>query len=314
MENFWQTLRRPIFALAPLSGYTDSAFRQICKSFGADVVYSELTSASALARASRPSLELLRFEEMERPYVVQLFGSEPECFAAAVRLVTERVKPDGIDINFGCPIAKVVKRGAGAALMANLPQARRVLQSVLENTGLPVSIKTRTSVHGVGLASFLECVADLDIKALMIHGRTLNQGFSGPNDIETTIGARNHFRGIVLANGGIRTAQEGMELLERTGADGIGVARGSLGKPWIFRELKDRLDGSGNPQTSGREIRATAMRHAELAIALKGGRGILEMRKHLCRYTHGLPNARHLRREAAGINSFQDIENVLATE
>ena len=225
---FWESLRKPIFALAPLSGVTDSAFRRICKGFGADVVYSELCSSTAFAYQPEATLRAMRFDDSERPYVVQLFGNNPEHFATAARRVTSEIRPDGIDINFGCPIAKVFKRGAGAALMTNLPLAKEVIRSVIENTHLPVSIKTRTMVKGVDLLSFLDYIGDLEIQALMIHGRSYAQGFSGPNDIETTREARAHFKGIILANGGVKSAAEGLELLERTQADGIGIARGRL--------------------------------------------------------------------------------------
>ena len=204
--------------MAPLSGITDSAFRRICKSYGADVVYSELTSSTAFVYKPEVSLQILRFHESERPYVVQLFGNDPLHFAAAVRLVTSEIKPDGIDINFGCPIPKVFKSGAGAALMTNLPLAKEVIRSVIDNTDLPVSIKVRTSVKGVNLLTFLDYVADLDIKAVMVHGRSYAQRFSGPNDIETTRAVRRSFSGIVMANGGVGTAAQGLELLRETGS------------------------------------------------------------------------------------------------
>ena len=231
MDNFWSSFNKPIFALAPLSGITDSAFRRICKASGADVVYSELSSVTAFAYQAKSTLGLVRFHDSERPYVVQLFGHDPEHFAFAARFVSQEIKPDGIDINFGCPMAKVFRRGAGAALMTNPPLAREVILSVIENTHLPVSIKTRTNVNGFDLLSFLDYVGDLDIKALMIHGRTYAQRFSGPNDIETTRGARARFKGLILANGGALSPAGAAELIEKTGADGVGIARGA----WAIR-------------------------------------------------------------------------------
>ncbi len=179
MDNFWTLLKKPIFALAPLSGITDSPFRRICKGLGADVVYSELTSCTALAYKPEASLRVVRFDESERPYVVQLFGNNPEHFATAAILVSREIKPDGIDINFGCPIPKVFKRGAGAALMTNLPLAKEVILSVIENTHLPVSIKTRTRVNEVDLLSFLDYVGDLDIKAIMVTADRMRRASRG---------------------------------------------------------------------------------------------------------------------------------------
>jgi tRNA-dihydrouridine synthase B len=312
MTNFWENLKQPIFAMAPLSGITDSAFRRVCKDFGADLVYSELASTTALAYNPAHTLELVRFDPSERPYIVQLFGSNPDHFARAARLVTEQVRPDGIDINFGCPVPKVTKTGAGAALMTNLPLAREVIRSVIENTPLPVSLKVRIRVKDVRLPDFLDYVGDLDIKAVMVHGRSLAQRFSGPNEIETTRKVRENFRGIVLANGGATSAEKGMELLRATGAHGLGVARGALGRPWIFRELKGAANGG--PCTVSRwQIIQTALGHARMAEALKGRRGLIEMRKHLCWYIQNVPRAGEIRKKLAAVTSMDEIEEILET-
>jgi len=311
MHNFWTSLKKPIFALAPLSGITDSAFRRICKGFGADIVYSELSSSTGLVHQPESTLEIMRFNESERPYVVQLFGNNPEHFASAARFVSREIKPDGIDINFGCPIAKVFKRGAGAALMTNPALAREVILSVIENTSLPVSIKTRISVKEVDLLSFLDYVSDLDIKSVMIHGRSYAQGFSGPNDIETTRNARAHFKGTILANGGARSAAEGLELLEKTGADGVGIARGALGNPWIFERLKTAYSGNRNGRPSAQDVFRTAMEHARLSTSLKGKRGIIEMRKHLGWYLRQVPGTREVRQKAVKVCNLQDIAELL---
>ena len=312
MANFWQTLNKPIFALAPLSGITDSAFRQVCRRLGADVVYSELASATALYFHPDKTLHMLRFEEIERPYVIQLFGSDPEHYAGAARVVTQVLQPDGIDINFGCPIAKVFKKGAGAALMTNLPLAEEVIRSVIENTHLPVSIKVRTRVKGVELSSLLERVSRLDLKAIMIHGRSYSQKFSGPNDIETTRNAREQFNGIILANGGVNGGAQGIELLRQTCADGLGVARGSFGNPWIFRELKGALEGNGKVAHQAQEVFRTVLEHAVLLADYKGRRGIVEMRKHLCWYLKHVPGGKKLRQRAVQINAVQDIEELIS--
>jgi tRNA-dihydrouridine synthase B len=312
MPNFWMALPKPIFALAPLSGITDSAFRRICKALGADIVYSELSSSTAFAYQAEPTLRMMRFDQSERPYVVQLFGHNPEHFAIASRYVSREVKPDGIDINFGCPVPKVFKRGAGAALMMNLPLAREIILSVIENTDLPVSIKTRTRVKEVDLLSFLDYVGDLDIKAVMIHGRSYAQGFSGPNDIETTRKARAHFRGIILANGGAKNAAQAVELLEKTGADGVGIARGAIGNPWIFRQLKTTCNAGLNGKPTPADVAATAYEHAKLLADLKGERGIIEMRKHLCWYLHQIPGTKELKHKASRIANLEDIVDLLA--
>ncbi|MFH0892749.1 MAG: tRNA-dihydrouridine synthase family protein [Candidatus Falkowbacteria bacterium] len=343
MRNFWEKLKkrgRPIYALAPMAGYTDSAMRRICKKFGADVVYSEMASATALVYDPVKTLGMLKFDPVERPYVVQLFGAKPDHFAAAARLISDKIGPDGIDINFGCPVKKVAKQGAGAVLMDNMPLARKIIESTIDNTNLPVSIKTRTRVNRTGLIDFLEFIKDLNISAIMIHGRTLKQGFAGTIDTGIIKKARDHFGGVILANGGVgvtvtppssaplrhpplirggtgrgvaaprargadvKSCVE--ELLAETGADGVGIARGALGRPWIFKAVRTGQSLARSP----RAVFKIALEHARLAEGLKGGRGIVEMRGQLCAYAAGLSGAKELRRELVRVNTFKEIEGV----
>ena len=185
MKNFWVDLKKakkgePILALAPLAGYTDSAFRLMCKKYGADVVYSEMASVSALYHGSNKTLSLLKFSKKENPYVVQLFGSNKDHFIKAVKMIDDKIKPDGFDINFGCPVKKVLKQGAGAKLMGDLKLSREIIMAVLSVTNKPVSIKIRAEAFSVDALDFLKNISDLSVAALMIHGRTLNQLFSGP--------------------------------------------------------------------------------------------------------------------------------------
>lgn len=311
MKNFWKKLNKPIYVLAPLAGVSDSPFRRMCKEYGADLVYSEMASATALFYLQKklednPTLELLKFNKKERPFVVQLFGSEPEHFAIATQIISEKIKPDGIDINFGCPAPKVAKQKAGAELFKDLKKSREVIRAVIANTDLPVSIKTRTQAGDIGLLKFLDYMKDLNIKALMIHGRTLKQGFSGPIDCEIIKNARNYFQGIILANGGIHNHFEAENALLKTKADGLGIGRGSLGRPWIFEELKNDKIIFKKTQ----EIFKIALKHAKLVFKEKGDGGMPEMRKHLCWYIQGLSNARKLREKLVKINNIKDIEKI----
>lgn len=315
MINFWQNLKKPFYALAPMAGITDSAFRQVCAGFGADVLYSEMASAAALFYAKDKTndlsdletMKLLEFAESERPYVVQLFGSVPEHFATAARIVEENLKPDGIDINFGCPVKKVQKQGAGAILMKDPKLAYRIIQAVIENCDLPVSIKIRSAVGESGALRFLDHLSGLDIKAVMIHGRTLGQMFSGEIDTYLIKEARNYFGGTIIANGGINNAVEAKIILEATKAEGLGIARGALGKPWIFAELKKGI----SQERTKSEIIETILNHANLMLDLKGESGILEMRKHLCWYVSGFSGARKLRAELIKVENMDDIDEAL---
>jgi tRNA-dihydrouridine synthase B len=319
MKNFWSKLHKPIYALAPMAGITDSAFRQMCKNYGADVVYSEMVSATALFfygkdgknKEGNVTMDLMKFDKSESPFVVQLFGSDPKHFAVATKIVTDKIKPEGIDINFGCPVPKVAKQKAGAELFKDLSLSRKVIKAVIENTDLPVSIKTRAKVGNVGVLEFLDNIKDLDIKALMIHGRSFKQGFTGPIDCEVIKKAREYFGGIILANGGVgmlgSVAGYAKQILDETGADGIGIGQGALGRPWIFKCLRTGQETEMNAKAIFKE----AIKHAELAYKLKGNQGVIEMRKHLCWYTQGLPGARAMRQKLVYVNTIEDIRRIL---
>ncbi|HLN19322.1 MAG TPA: tRNA-dihydrouridine synthase family protein, partial [Patescibacteria group bacterium] len=187
MNNFWKKLNKPILALAPMAGITDSAFREICKKYGADVTYSEMASATALFYNPKHTLELVKFGKKERPYVVQLFGKIPEHFGVAAKIITEKVKPDGIDINFGCPAKKVFGHGSGCSLMPRKYLAREIIKAVCENTNLPVSIKIRAGLKDMTALKFIENTKDLPYSAIMIHGRTYENSFSGPVDFSRSV-------------------------------------------------------------------------------------------------------------------------------
>ncbi|MDD5527566.1 MAG: tRNA-dihydrouridine synthase [Patescibacteria group bacterium] len=345
MGNFWQKLKKPIFCLAPMAGITDAAFRYLCGKFGADVVYSEMVSAAGLFFDSERTSGLLDSYKKNggAKFVVQLFGNNPEHFAKAVKIVEQKIKPDGIDINFGCPVAKIVKSGAGTALFKDLEQSRRVLEAVLKNTKLPVSVKARISTHpvsarggstppkrGISIFDFVEKMKGLDIAAIMVHGRTLAQGFAGEIDYGAINRLKKIFSGVIIANGGINTPEDAEIMLKKTNADGVGIAQGSCGHPQIFEEIKNppslklrrtSKKGINNIPSPSRAARATppeegivfkiAYEHAKLMEKLKGKRGILEMRKHLCWYVKGMPDAAEMRKELVKVETLADIKKLL---
>jgi tRNA-dihydrouridine synthase len=359
MKNFWQKFKKPIIALAPMAGITDAAFRFLCGKFGADVVYSEMISAAGLFYDSERTSGLLDSYKKNgnAKFIVQLFGNEPKHFAKAVKIIEKNFKPDGIDINFGCPVPKVQKVGAGVKLFQDLEQAHRVIEACLQNTKLPISVKTRISVgrrnaiscvpgdknakycvptNQVTVLDFIEKMKDLPIAALMVHGRTLAQGFSGQVDYELLNRAQKKFtrpeqgrrKGIFIANGGINDLKSAQEMLKKTNADGIGIGQAACGKPQIFAEVKSRklkvesnkeennrpspVARRNHPSRGGDDNPLTiALEHAKLMDKLKGKQGILEMRKHLCWYVKGLPNAAELRKEFVKVETLADIKRLL---
>lgn len=324
-NNFWQELnkkckksKQPILALAPMAGITDSPFRQMCKEYGADVVYSEMASTTALVYNPRKTLEMLVATPKESPYVIQLFGSNLDHFAQAARLLTDENtlkglkikdlrKPDGLDINFGCPAKKVQKQGAGAVLMNDLELAKNIIIVTLKNTDLPVSIKCRSQVGNVSVIDFLKKIKDLNIAALMIHGRSLAQGHSGPVDWKIIKEARKYFKGVIIANGGVKNYSSGKDLLELSGADGLGIGQGALGKPWLFEQIKN----PDHKAKSDEDIYRAIIKHAQLVEKMKGSPGIVEFRKQLCWYIKGSPGAKELREKFVKVENFADIEKIL---
>jgi len=311
VKNFWKKINKPILALAPMAGYTTSSFRQICKFHGADVVYSELASATALNFQGKRTLELLVFEKSERPYVVQIFGNDPKYFCNAAKFVSEKIKPDGIDINMGCPAKKVFSNGSGAALMNDVEKAREIIKETLKGTSLPVSIKIRAKVGNVTAYKFVKKLNNLPISAIMIHGRSLQQGFAGEINYEQIRKVKKLIDIPVLANGGINTPEDTKRILQRTGADGLGIARGSLSKPWLFSQIKQYLQKGEYQEFELKQIKKTAIHHAEMSYKSEGKHGIIQMRKYLLWYFRGFENAKEIRKELVGVESVGDIKKIL---
>ncbi|MDQ1283757.1 MAG: tRNA-dihydrouridine synthase [Patescibacteria group bacterium] len=340
-NNFWQKLNKPILALAPMAGITDSAFRQICKKYGADVTYSEMASVSALFFKPAKTMGLIKFNDSERPYIVQLFGKDPIHFAKAAKIITREIKPDGIDINFGCPAKKVFGHGSGCALMPQKRLAREIISAVCENTDLPVSIKIRSGIErdgylnthpdtnsAINALEFIENTRDLPYSAVMIHCRTYEGGFSGPVDFSVCEEVKKIIpEKIVLGNGGINTPEDAVKILANYPLlEGLGIARGAWGRPFIFDEIKNLLNSVGavpantadrhEPPLQAKNydfarIKQIMLEHAELIYKNKGKAGKFEMRKHLAWYVKGFPGASELRRKLVMAESLEEIKEIL---
>ncbi len=357
-------LKKTILALAPMAGYTDSAFRVLCLKNGADIVYTEMISAEGLARQNNPlrprpprrafgetgsearkTLKMLEFLPGEKNVVVQLFGTSPEAFAKAARIIntlsishgTPRLRQladprddinpiKGIDVNFGCPAKKVFHTGAGAALMNNKKLAREIIEAVLKNTKLPVSIKIRAAVKSASAKAtadkntsaveFIKYIKDLPIAVVMVHGRTLAQGFSGPVDYEIIRKVKKLLpKTVVLGNGGIFSPADAKIMLEKTGCDGVGIGRGALGNPWIFKEIKKycrntprRVLNAPRCIPTWKKIKTQMLAHTKLF--LKQNENLIPLRKHLVWYVKGLKNASRLRQKLIKIETLEGLKRL----
>ena len=328
MDNFWEKLDKGFLAMAPMAGITDLPFRQVCKKFGADVLYSEMASAAALyydqnskkKEKTSVTLNLLKFNKLENPFVVQVFGSKPEHFELATKVITKKIKPQGIDINLGCPVKKVTKQGAGSALMRDFKKAKNVISAVVENTNLPISIKLRTQVGDKNVLDFLNFISDLDIKTIMVHGRTFSQGFNGEVDFEILKNIKNYFGGTYIANGFYLGSEKNhataigeyyKALLDETNADGLGIGRASLGRPWIFREIKEYFSGQEITKLDKIALKKIISEHLQSAYEFYGERGLFEIRKHIGWYTKGLRSGNTIRKKIFELNNFEDMLKII---
>ncbi|HOZ36316.1 MAG TPA: tRNA-dihydrouridine synthase [bacterium] len=314
MKNFWLHLKPPIIGLAPMAGYTDSAFRLLCRESGADVVYSEMISVDGLCHHNQKTLAMLKFNSKECPLVFQLFGTDPQKFATATKIIHKIITNYelpitsyvGIDINFGCPAKKVAKSGAGAALMNELDKSYEIIKAVCNHSHFPVSIKIRAGVKKISALEFIEKVKDLPWTTVMIHGRTLKQGFIGDIDCQMIKEIKKLLPDkIVLANGGINDLPEAQKILRETKTDGLGLARGAIGNPWLFEEIK---------RNAAKIITASArhqiiLRHAKLF--LKDNPSLVPLRKHLVHYFKGQKNASTLRQQIIKAETLAELKKIL---
>jgi tRNA-dihydrouridine synthase B len=304
----------PVF-LAPLEDITDSAFRNICKQHGADMVYSEFVSSEALVRKVVKSSDKIRFDDAERPIGIQIFGNNPEAMARAAIMVAE-LKPEIIDINFGCPVRKIAMKGAGSALMKDVPLMERITKAVVKAVEIPVTVKTRLgwdeeSKHIVEIA---ERMQDTGIKAITIHGRTRSQLYSGTADWTLIGEVRNNPRMFipVIGNGDIDSAPKAVEMKNRYGVDAIMIGRAAIGNPWIFEEIKRYLAGDLIKEVSLKEKIETVLQHICIAIHNKGEyKAVIEMRRHYSGYFKNIPNFKQLRLRLVTFKTVSEIENLL---
>ncbi|PYP73565.1 MAG: tRNA dihydrouridine synthase DusB [Gemmatimonadetes bacterium] len=304
----------PLF-LAPMSGVSESPFRLLCRRFGADVVVSEFISAVGIARGIDRVLADGKFEPAERPYGVQIYGADADVMGRAAALVTELFRPDFIDINFGCPVKKVVKNNGGSGCLKDLTLVQGIIRAVRAATDLPVTVKIRsgwdeTQRDPVGIA--LRC-REAGAQALSLHARTRTQMFSGRASWDEIARVVEALDVPVIGNGDIECAEDILAMRRQTGCAGIMIARGSFGNPWIFGQGRDLL--AGRPKRSDptpAERFAVALEHARLALRLQGDtrKTALEFRKHFGWYSRGVPGAAQLRERLFQIESMAEAEAV----
>jgi nifR3 family TIM-barrel protein len=315
MQLPYQTGREFPLLLAPMAGVSEAPFRQICRGLGADVVLSEFLSSEAIRRRIRNTLEGAEFEPCERPIGIQIYGSDPNAMAEAAGLITEHYAPEFIDINFGCPVKKVVQRNGGSGCLRDMDLVDRIIRAVIGATHLPVTVKTRSGWSDqtrdpVGIALRMQ---DAGARAFTLHARTRTQMFSGKANWDEIARVVEALDIPVIGNGDIQTPEDVVRMRAHTGCAGVMVGRGAFGNPWIFRDAQALLVGERKPPApSAPERFAVALEHARLALRLQGDtrKTVIEFRKHLGWYTKGLHGASDLRQRLFQIESIAEAEAI----
>jgi nifR3 family TIM-barrel protein len=313
--NRLETGQVPLY-LAPQAGVSESPFRRLCRGFGADVVVSEFVSAEGLRRGSERTHDYLRFDEAERPIGVQIFGGDRTAMAEAAALVEELYRPDFLDINFGCPVKKVVSKNGGSGCLQNLSLVEGIIRSVSQAISIPTTVKIRSGWSEelrkpVEIA--LRC-QDAGARVLTLHARSRTQMYSGHANWDEIAAVVNALEIPVIGNGDVWSGEDARRMREHTGCAGIMIARGSHGAPWIFHQARAALDGIPIPDAPDvLERFQIVIDHARLAIAFERDetRAMLEFRKHLGWYTKGLPDGKRLREELFQVKTLAQAETHL---
>jgi len=301
--------------LAPMAGVSEAPFRQVCRRMGADVVLSEFLSSEAIRRRIRNTLEGAEFEECERPIGIQIYGADPDAMAQATALITEHYRPEFIDINFGCPVKKVLQRNGGSGCLRDLTIVDRIIRACVAATHLQVTVKTRSgwnddSRDPVGIALRMQ---DAGATAFTLHARTRTKMFGGRADWDEIARVVEALTIPVIGNGDIQTAEDVVRMKHHTRCAGVMIGRGAFGNPWLFRDARGLLAGHLKPGApSAAERFRVALEHARLAIRLQGDtrKTVMEFRKHLGWYTRGLHGASDLRQRLFRIETIAEAEHI----
>lgn len=306
----------PLF-LAPMEDVTYQSFRWMCKKFGADVMYTEFVSSEALVRNIEKTKQKMHLYDFDRPVAIQIYGHNIDSMVRAAQ-VAEEFNPDFIDINYGCPMKKIVRHGAGAAMLKDLPKMQQMTAEIVKAVKVPVTAKTRLGwmAGDTPIMEVAERLQDTGIQALAIHGRTREQLYTGEADW-TLIGEVKNNPKIqipIIGNGDINSGEKAKALLDATGVDALMIGRGAIGRPWLFREVRHFLDtGESLPQPIVREVVDVLKEQLHMNLEWRNDErvGILMMRRHFAKYFPGLPNFRDLKIRLLRAETNDEVNEIL---
>lgn len=321
----WKKVPKPILALAPMADMTDQPFCRICKEVGVPYIWREMVSAEAIVRGNLKTRAMTEILDSERPVIQQLFGNDPAKLAEAARIVEELQRPDGIDINMGCPVRKITENFDGSSLMRDPERAAAIVKALKAAVKVPVSVKTRLGwSRDDEILEFAKVIESAGADLITIHGRTKEQGYAGTANWERIGEVKRHIKIPVILNGDVVDGESAKRALQISNADGVMIGRGALGNPWIFNEIEDVV-GAGSPRP-GRGNRAptmddrisVALRHASYQVERYGEQGLVKLRKHLPFYfkkelktEYPQIDFNDLRSSLVRISTLKDLEKIL---
>ena len=299
---------------APMAGISDPVFRTLCREFGADIVVSEMVSVEGILYGAKPTMDLMRFDETERPIGIQLFGANPDHFREAAIRVAELFKPDFIDINAGCPVSKVIRKNGGASLLRNLPLFEKIVAATASASAIPVTVKIRSgwAKNEWTDVEFARCAEAQGAAAVTLHPRSQTMMFGGHALRERIAEVKSSVTIPVIGNGDITNGAEAVAMKEQTGCDCLMIGRAAYGNPWIFTEVRAALEGRSFTHPSTGDKGTVALRHLARFREKYGERlAAKEMKKHLAWYIKGIPGASLLRDRIFRAESGEELETAL---
>ena len=302
--------------LAPLCGITTAPFRRICLEHGADMAVTEMISSEAMTRGNRGECRAVRGADMgDGLQSIQIFGGDPERMGETAAVLSDEFQPQYLDMNFGCPVKKIVRGGGGSACLRDVDRLHQICKRVVERSSVPVSAKIRAGWDkstGAGVRDIARAIEDAGVTLLAVHARTKKQAFRGRANWELIAEARDAVRIPVIGNGDVRCADDVVRMGAETGCDAVMIGRGAIGNPWIFSEVRTRLDGRDYAPPTPQERVATLLDHAREAARIDGEpRGIISLRKVMAAYVKHLPGARVLRERLMQTGYVAELEELL---